>query len=137
MLKTYLSIFALLALSSGVALSSGPLKEGSITAESNGSTVVIRWVSEDETGVSSFELERKAGLYGHFFLLAETAPRGSNSSYEYVDDSALRLGAESIYQYRIKVVFSDGTSLYSPEVTVIHTISSVRRTWGSIKAMFR
>jgi hypothetical protein len=119
------------------AFSSSPLKEGSLSAESDGSNIVIRWITEDETNVSLFELERKAGLHGQFFLLSQISPKGNNSTYEYVDESVLRLEAESIYQYRVKALFSDGSSIYSPEVTVIHAVSSVRRTWGSIKAMFR
>jgi len=129
--------FLLLVVVPGLALSSGPIKDGSFSAESDGNNIVIRWVSEDETNVTAFELERKAGLYGQFFLLTSMAPLGNNTVYEYVDDSALRVGAESIYQYRVRVMLSDGSSVYSPEITVVHAVSSVRRTWGSIKAMFR
>ena len=137
MIRRYFSTFLLLGLLAGSALAVSPLKEGSVSAESDGSTIVIRWVSEDESRVSMFELERKAGLYGQFFLLAPVTPKGNNSPYEYADDTAFRIGAESLYEYRIKVVFSDGSSVYSEEVTVLHAVSSVRRTWGSIKAMFR
>jgi hypothetical protein len=132
-----LSLPFLVFVAAATALASGPLKEGSLTAESDGTTITVRWVSEDETGVSTFELERKAGLYGQFFPLTGVAPRGDNSIYEYKDDTALRIGAESVYQYRVKAVMSDGSAVYSEEVTVIHAVSSVRRTWGSIKAMFR
>jgi hypothetical protein len=130
--------FPLIGLLLGVttAWSSGPLKDGSLSAESDGSIITVRWMSEDEIGLVSFELERKAGLNGQFFLLTTLSPRGDNSSYEFKDDTALRV-VESIYEYRVKAVMSDGSSVYSPEVTVIHTVSSVRRTWGSIKAMFR
>src|SRR5262245_32679892 len=118
------------------ALGAGPLKEGSFSAQSDGNTIILRWVSEDESNLGSFEIERKSGIYGQFFLLAPVTPKGSNSSYEYVDDTAFRVGAESIYQYRIKALLADGTAVYSEEITVVHAVSSVRRTWGSIKAMF-
>ncbi|MDH4069519.1 MAG: hypothetical protein OEV30_03775 [Ignavibacteria bacterium] len=134
--KPVFLIIALMALSS-LSFALEPLKEGSLSAESNGNSIVIRWMSEDESRVTSFEIERKAGLTSQFFLLAAVAPLGNNSSYEYVDDTAFRVGAESIYAYRIRAVFEDGSSAYSGEVTVIHAVSSVRRTWGSIKAMFR
>lgn len=137
MLKRTILTFLNLALGIGLAVASNPLQDGSFSAESDGSIITIRWVSEDESGVTSYELERKAGLYGQFFLLAQVATKGNNSTYEYVDDSALRVTAESVYQYRLKILLSDGTSIYSPEITVIHAVSSVRRTWGSIKAMFR
>jgi len=121
----------------GIALAYEPLKEGSLSAESDGIAVVLRWVSLDESHVVGFEIERRAGLNNQFFLLAGVTPRGSNTSYEYVDDTAFRVGAESIYAYRIKALFEDGSSVFSEEVTVVHAVSSVRRTWGSIKAMFR
>ena len=63
--------------------------------------------------------------------------RGNNSLYQYVDDTAFRV-SESIYKYQVKVVFSNGQApLYYGPITVSHKTSDVRRTWGSIKAMFR
>jgi hypothetical protein len=87
--------------------------------------------------VLRFEIERKAGVNGQFIPLAQIQLRGNNTTYTYVDDSAFLRLTESIYQYRIKVVYSNGNSLYYGPVTVTHSVSSVRKTWGSIKAMFR
>ncbi len=116
----------------------GVIRDGSLTANSNGTDITIRWVSEDETGVLRYELERKAGASqsGQFMLLDQVQLKGNNSLYEYVDNSAFRV-TESIYQYRIKVLFGDGSSVYYGPITVRHTVNGVRRTWGSIKAMFR
>jgi hypothetical protein len=64
-------------------------------------------------------------------------PKGSNSLYTYVDRSAYK-DTESVYVYRLKILeASSGPSSYSNEITVSHSVSSVKRTWGSIKAMFR
>lgn len=116
----------------------GEIREGSLSAHSNGTTITIRWMSEDETGVARFELERKSGVGGAFITLAPVSLRGSNSIYEYVDDSAFLSPTESIYQYQVKVVFVNGAApVYYGPITVRHDVSSVRRTWGSIKAMFR
>jgi hypothetical protein len=117
-------------------LHAGPVKDGSLSAHSDGVRIYVRWISEDESGVARFEVERKAGLNGQFILLAQVAPRGNNSPYEYVDDSPFRV-TESIYQYRVKVVMASGEVMYFGPVTVPHNPSTVRRTWGSIKAMFR
>ena len=116
----------------------GVIRDGSLTANSNGSDITIRWVSEDESGVIRYELERKAGAgqTGQFMLLDQIQLKGNNSPYEYVDNSAFRV-TESVYQYRVKVLFTDGTSVYYGPITVTHSVNSVRRTWGSIKAMFR
>jgi hypothetical protein len=115
----------------------GVIKEGSLNARSDGSSITIRWLSEDETGVEKFLIERKAGTNGAFMFLTELQPRGNNSAYQYVDETAFRILNENIYQYQIKVQFTHGsTQLFGP-ITVSHRTSDVRRTWGSIKAMFR
>ncbi len=115
----------------------GAIKEGSFNASSDGTSITLRWVSEDENSVSKFVIERKAGMSGSFMLLTELLPRGNNSSYQYVDDTAFRIVSESIYKYQIKIVYTNGASAYYGPITVSHKTSDVRRTWGSIKAMFR
>ncbi len=115
----------------------GVVKEGSLNGRSDGNTITIRWLSEDESGVVRYVLERKAGPSGSFIQLAEIQPRGNNESYEYVDDTAFRI-LESVYQYRLKVLFANNAApIYYGPITVSHRTSDVRRTWGSIKAMFR
>ncbi len=116
---------------------SGVIKDGSLSAESRDGSITVRWMSEDETNVARFVLERKAGINGAFMPLTEFSPRGNNSSYLFVDETAFRI-SESIYQYRVKVLFTNGMApVYSGTITVSHRTSDVRRTWGSIKAMFR
>lgn len=115
----------------------GVVREGSFSAWSDGSNITIRWLSEDETGVSKYVLERRAGANGTFIQLVEIQPRGNNETYQFVDETAFRL-TESIYQYRLKVVFGNSAApIYYGPITVSHRTSDVRRTWGSIKAMFR
>ncbi len=136
MLKRILTLlFSVLLLS--LTVFAGVIKEGSLSASSDGAYITIRWMSEDESGVAKFVLERKAGINGSFMPLTELLPRGNNSSYQYVDDTAFRV-SESIYKYQVKVVFSNGQApVYYGPITVSHKTSDVRRTWGSIKAMFR
>ncbi len=127
----------LLVLFVAAIASAGAIRDGSFTARSDGSNIILQWVSDDENGVLRYEIERKAGVNAQFIYLVQLPLRGNNSSYLYVDDSAFLRTMESVYQYRIKVVYGNGTSVYYGPVTVIHSVSSVRRTWGSIKAMFR
>lgn len=116
----------------------GQIRDGSLSANSNGTNITIRWMSDDESGVARFEIERKSGVNGQFIVLAPVPLRGNSSVYEYVDDSAFRVFTESLYQYQVKVVFQNGAApVYYGPITVRHDVSSVRRTWGSIKAMFR
>jgi len=112
----------------------GGIKDGTLSAYSNGSSIVVRWVSDDERDVRGYMVERRAGVDGPFIQLTDPllAPRGNGASYEYVDESVFRVN-DNLYQYRVTCVGS-GVTYY---VTVNHRVSSVRRTWGSIKAMFR
>jgi hypothetical protein len=112
------------------------IRTGTLQATSDGMDVTVRWVTEDESAVALFEIERRGGMDGEFVSIGHLDPKGP-SLYEFVDHSAfMKTGA--IYQYRIKVSFSNGqAAYYSNPLTVSHTVSGVRRTWGSIKAMFR
>jgi hypothetical protein len=115
----------------------GAVQQGSLTARSDGNDITVRWLSEDEAGVAQFVIERQSGFNGVFVTLVELSPKGNGSTYEFVDHNAFRM-TESIYKYRVKVVFANGASpAYFGPITVSHKTSDVRRTWGSIKAMFR
>ncbi len=112
------------------------IRAGTLQATSDGVDVTVRWVSEDESGVTMFEIERRGGTDGDYATVGVIEPKGP-SVYEFVDHSAFMKSA-SIYQYRIKVSFSNGQSpYYTNPMTISHAVSGVRRTWGSIKAMFR
>jgi hypothetical protein len=120
----------------GTAARADVIRQGTLQATSDGVDVTIRWMTEDESAVATFEIERRSGTDGIFTAIGNADPKGP-SLYEFVDHSAF-LKTMSVYQYRIKVSFSDGRApFYTPPLTVSHTVSGVRRTWGSIKAMFR
>jgi hypothetical protein len=124
-----------LVLAWGVA-HSDIIKSSSIQASSDGVNITIRWVTEDESNVARFDIERRDEGAAAYTPIASLDPKGP-SLYEYVDRSVFRKTA-SIYHYRIKVSFSNGAApVYSIDIPVSHTVSGVRRTWGSIKAMFR
>lgn len=104
---------------------------------SDGNNIVLEWKTRSESNLQRYEIQRKAGYDGEFVTLATVNPEGSNSLYSYIDRSAYK-ATESIYIYRLKIVeVGSGPASYSSEVTVSHSVSSVKRTWGSIKAMFR
>jgi hypothetical protein len=134
MLKKLVPLVIILLTVAGISVAGG-IRDGSLTAYSNGSTITIRWVSEDETSTTGYVIERKSGIDGAFIRLTETpiVPKGSGASYEFVDNTAFRT-TDSFYQYRITAVGSGADPYY---VSVNHRVSGVRRTWGSIKAMFR
>lgn len=112
------------------------IRDGSLQAQSDGNNVVIQWGSSEENQIVSYIVERRAGTTGEFIALASVAPKGSNSLYEYIDQTAFKTTG-SIYQYRIKIMMNNSGFEYSKIITVSHNVSSVKRTWGSLKAMFR
>ncbi len=112
------------------------IRSGSLQANSDGVNVTLRWITDDEATVAHFEVERRSGTDGAFMSIATVDPKGS-SLYEYIDNSAFRK-IVTLYQYRVKIVYTNGTNpTYTGILTVSHTVSGVRRTWGSIKSMFR
>ncbi len=104
-------------------------------AKSEGGDIVLEWQTAQETGLKEFIVQRKT-LNSKFIDLAKVNPKGDNSLYTYRDESAYKI-TNAFFIYRLKIVDTDGNSFYSPKVSVSLNISSVKRTWGSIKALFR
>jgi hypothetical protein len=105
-------------------------------ANSDSDNIVLSWRTRSESNMNMFEIERKSSQNGSFSSLAQITPKGSNSTYTYTDRSAFKSSATT-YIYRLKISDGSGNPGYSQEVEVKHSVSSVKRTWGSIKAMFR
>lgn len=105
------------------------------SARSENGNVVVSWQTVTESNLNHFVVERKT-VNGSFMELGNVSPR-SDKNYEYVDQSAFKT-SDQLYVYRLKIVDNSGAVSYSQEVRVTHSnISSVKRTWGSIKALFR
>ncbi|MEK7263179.1 MAG: hypothetical protein AAB071_01550 [Bacteroidota bacterium] len=115
------------------------IKEHSFSGKSNGEQVTLRWITEKEHQVYKFEVERRTSIDASFSYIASVNPKGVPSQYEFIDYSAFKKVDQNFYQYRIKVIFNDDTRPveYSEIISVSHFVSGVRKTWGSIKAMFR
>lgn len=103
--------------------------------KSESDKVILEWKSREEFALREYVVERKS-LNSEFIPIGTIQPKGNNSFYTFVDETAFKsLG--SIYYYRLKIVDQNGSFSYSNEISVFHNVSSVKRTWGSIKAMFR
>ena len=102
---------------------------------SEGEDVRLEWKTREEVDLQHFKIERKTPQ-SSFVEIATIQPKGSNSYYTYLDQSAYKPG-DLLFVYRLKIVDSNGQISYSNEVSISHSVSGVKRTWGSIKAMFR
>lgn len=102
---------------------------------SEGEDIRLEWKTGEEVNLEHFIIERKTPQ-STYAELATIEPKGSNSYYSYLDNSAYKV-TDLVFIYRLKIVDTNGQISYSSEVTVAHNVSGVKRTWGSIKAMFR
>lgn len=103
--------------------------------KSENEKVILEWKSRDEINLKEYIIERKA-LNSDFIAIGSVTPKGNNTYYTFIDETAFKI-TSSIYTYRLKIVDYNNRVSYSNEISIYHSVSSVKRTWGSIKAMFR
>lgn len=133
MSRLILALCVTIVLLTGVVYAGGGIH--GLAATSVGGKIVVTWTSDDESGVSGYLIERKAGVDGQWITLTDPLmrPLGSGTNYTFEDNTAFKTSG-TFYQYKITAV-GTGNVFY---VSVSHeSVSGVRRTWGSIKAMFR
>lgn len=137
MKKSVRYLILLMAVASVFAVAYAVVIRDKPVAYSNGSDIVVRWSTIDETGVLRFDVLRRAGTIGDFSVVASVDQlKGNNSTYEYVDKSVFKISS-GIYQYKIRIINGQNPAPETDPVTVSHVSSTAKRTWGSIKAMFR
>lgn len=104
---------------------------------SEGSDFVITWHAGVEEGVERYELTRKTQTSNDQFVQVYAAPpHGTGKDYEYRDTQVYKSAAEQL-DYRLEVVYVTGAREVLSTQTVHYTSTAVRRTWGSLKALFQ
>lgn len=127
---SHVTIFLLLA----TAVFAGTFLEY-FHGRSEGDDIRLEWKTREEVDLQNFKIERKTPQ-SSFVEITTIQPKGSNSYYSYLDQTTYK-PTDMVFIYRLKIVATNGQASYSSEVTVSHNVSGVKRTWGSIKAMFR
>lgn len=103
---------------------------------SENDNIKLEWQTAEEVNLQKFVIERKT-LQSSYGEIATIYPKGDNSYYSYIDQNAYK-ATTNVYGYRLKIVDNNNQASYSQEITISHSISSIyKKTWGSIKAMFR
>lgn len=102
---------------------------------SEGDNIRLEWKTNDESGLDKIVIERKTPQ-SSYIDIETIEPKGNNSFYSYLDENAYKT-QDLVFVYRLKFVDNNGSVSNSSEAAVSANISSVKRTWGSIKAMFR
>lgn len=115
------------------------------TAAYDGNSVRVEWEVSSESDITGFELYRKGAADTNFSLVNSVAPNGQRR-YTYVDANVYRglpgsptpsNGAMSggPFTYRLTVRTAGADQSF---VTILAgTPSSVQRSWGTIKSMFK
>lgn len=105
-------------------------------ASASNGNIVVKWKTLSETNLKNFVIERKT-LSGSWIDIGTVQPK-ADKSYQYTDETAYKSGTGNVYIYKIRIVDNDGTFSHSGETTVVnYGTSGFKKTWGSIKALFR
>jgi len=101
----------------------------------------LRWVVQESPNTMHYTLKRKMVRDIDFVLVnniqaitSGTAPR----EYIYVDRNVFRNNSNSEpVMYELFVNYTDGSKELLGQTEVNYSSTAIRRTWGSIKAMFQ
>jgi hypothetical protein len=109
-------------------------------ARGTGDKVTVEWKTGVEQAITKFDVERAPFGSQQFEKVGTVNAKGNYTYYSFVDESGFGKTVKvltGLYQYRLKIYNLNGSFSYSNTTTVEHSVSSVRRTWGQIKEMFR
>jgi hypothetical protein len=125
-------LFVLL-LCGGISAAYGQFTPQDFSVRSMGADVLVEWEVLDETGITEFRLFRQIDSQGAFEFL-NTIYANGGYRYQYLDDNIYKDGPR-VLTYKLQVVRDGKTHDFFS--TLSHNPTSIQRTWGSIKSMFR
>jgi hypothetical protein len=98
-----------------------------------GADIVLEWEVQSENNVSEYRLFRKINNEPDYSYVSTVTANGS-LRYQYLDGNIFK-NAGRVIHYELQVVV--GNKIQTFNVSVSHNPTSIQRTWGSIKSMFR
>ncbi len=109
--------------------------------DSEKNEILLEWTVQEESNLMHYELKRKMVRDTDFMVIANiqaTPPQAGPKSYDYKDRNVFRKSdnTEPVV-YELTAVFTNGDRMFIGQAEVNYTSTAVRRTWGSIKAMFQ
>lgn len=103
-------------------------------AEPSQNKIILHWKTSQEIDVEKFIIKRSADNR-NFSNIGEVPAKGPGYQYQFEDNRIGRVN--SLFYYRLQVINKNGSTQQTDSLPVIPNISSIVRTWGSIKALFR
>ena len=102
-------------------------------ASPDGTDILVAWEITDQSGVTNFKVFRKVEGEPSYTFLSHISPE-SDGSYQYLDYTIFKDSPKNI-SYKLQI--NKGSEVFTFLTNITHNPTSVQRTWGSIKAMFR
>ena len=131
-LPIILSVLVLCAASMGYGVK---LEFFEVTAD--GKDFTIKWEMETEEEVREYELTRRTPYSNQQFVKVQAiSAHGPGVPYEFRDDQVYKSASDQL-DYRLEVIYENGLREVVVTKSVNYTSTALRRTWGSIKAMFQ
>ena len=135
-------IYIVIVLTATISVIAGQNLLDYLKASSDGNNITVEWKSIDETNVDYYSIER-AGSDQIFSEIDTKKAKGYPTTYKYIDQSAFKIDndtktlTKNLFYYRIIIHKNDKSTLTSDITSVTHNMSSIHRTWGMLKEMFR
>jgi hypothetical protein len=131
----YLFLIVSLILFSGVILAQNSTPVITDVKQENDGTMKIRWSIGSEEGIDHYEVFRSTGTAGQFSHIGDV-PHGT---FVFTDSYDLFKTTGRYFRYQVKALHGETVVGLSAVVGASYnsTSSAAKRTWGSIKAMFR
>ena len=122
----FLTFFTIHAMGQSVILSDFNLT-------SDGADVLLEWELPNEEGVVEYRLYRRLDQNPNQDHVATIKADGSGN-YQYLDDAIFKRTSRVIH-YDLEIIQEKKSFTFTNSIT--HNPTSIQRTWGSIKAMFK
>ena len=129
-------LIALVVAVAGWGMLSSSVRLSMFVVDSENSDLLVKWQANVEEDVAHYLIKRLTRLDNDFVEIEKMPAQGVNKLYVYRDDKIYKTAAETV-EYALFAVDPDGGELSLGTRQTAYTPTAVRRTWGSIKAMFQ
>lgn len=107
------------------------INEYSLSAD--GADILVTWEVPNEADITEYRLFRRRNNETTLTHVTTVASNGSGK-YSYLDGNIFKTESRVLH-YELHIV--QGNTVIKYERSISHNPTSIQRTWGSIKAMFR
>ncbi|MDX2250395.1 MAG: hypothetical protein SF052_26665 [Bacteroidia bacterium] len=100
---------------------------------SDGADILLEWELPDEANVVEYRIFRRINEDTNQDHIV-TLPSDGSGKYQYLDDGIFKTTSRVIH-YDLQII--TGGKTYTFTSSMSHNPTSIQRTWGSIKSMFK